>query len=128
LADGAEAVHLEAHHQARRYVTGTAVAMNSRGKTVSINLDTIHDTARKLGPNITRAECGIVCLNRSPPWSSADSPWRRFRFQPSHQPTPYQPNHEHQYPTQHLNGSRTFGVLAYGALRENRPRNVVADV
>jgi hypothetical protein len=55
-------VLLEADHQALRYVTGTGVAVNSRGKTVSINLDPIHDTARKLGPNITRAEYGIVCL------------------------------------------------------------------
>jgi hypothetical protein len=56
MADGAEAVHLEAHHQARRYVTGTAVAVNSRGKTVSIDLDAIYDAARELGSNITRAE------------------------------------------------------------------------
>ena len=43
-------------NEALRDVTGTAVAVNSRGKTVSIDLDAIYDAARELGPNITRAE------------------------------------------------------------------------
>ncbi len=56
LADGEVAVLMEVGNEALRYVTGTAIAVNSRGKTVSINLDAIYDAARKLGPNITRAE------------------------------------------------------------------------
>ena len=56
LADDEVAVLMAVGNEALRYVTGTAVAVNSRGKTVSIDLDTSYDAARGLGPNITRAE------------------------------------------------------------------------
>jgi hypothetical protein len=56
LADDEVAVLMAVGNEALRYVTGRAVAVNSRGKIVSINLDTIYDAARELGPNITRAE------------------------------------------------------------------------
>jgi hypothetical protein len=56
LADDEVAVLMAVGNEALRYVTGTAVAVNSRGKTVTINLDAIYDAARELGPNITRAE------------------------------------------------------------------------
>jgi hypothetical protein len=56
LADDEVAVLMEVGNEALRYITGTAVAVNSRGRTATVSLDTIYRAARKLGPNITRAE------------------------------------------------------------------------
>ncbi|MBN8461185.1 MAG: hypothetical protein J0M04_25455 [Verrucomicrobia bacterium] len=56
LGDGEVAVLMEVGHEALRYVTGSAVAVNASGRTVSIDLGSIYRTAGKLGPNLTRAE------------------------------------------------------------------------
>ena len=56
LADDEVAVLMEVSHENLRFVAGTAVAVNNRGETVSIDLDLIYHAARGLGPNITLAE------------------------------------------------------------------------
>ena len=56
LADGEVAVLMAVGNQALRYLRRTATAVNNKGKTVSINLDTVYRSARKLGPKITRVE------------------------------------------------------------------------
>ncbi len=56
LADGEVAVLIEAGNEKLRYISGLAVAVNNKGRTVIVDLDSIYTAARKLGPNITRAE------------------------------------------------------------------------
>ena len=56
LADDEVAILREAGSESLRYVTGSAVAVNNKGKTVRLDLEGIYRTARKLGRNITRAE------------------------------------------------------------------------
>lgn len=56
LADNEVAVLIEVGNESLRYVTGAAVAVNNKVRTVRVNLDSIYAAARKLGPNITRAE------------------------------------------------------------------------
>jgi len=56
LADGEVAALMEAGNENLRYVTGHAVAVNGKGETVRVDLESIYRKARKLGGNITRAE------------------------------------------------------------------------
>ena len=56
LADDEVAVLMEVGNEKLRYVSGSAVAVNNRGKSVSLNLGSIYRTARHLGKNITPAE------------------------------------------------------------------------
>jgi len=56
LADNEVAVLLEVGNETLRYVAGVAVAVNNKGRTVTVNLDSIYSAAQKLGSNITRAE------------------------------------------------------------------------
>lgn len=56
LADGEVAVLLEAGAEKLRYLVGHAVAINSAGQTVTVNLQDIYEKAEQLGANITRAE------------------------------------------------------------------------
>ncbi len=56
LADNEVAVLMEAGSEKLRYVTGTAVAVNNKGKIRYVDLNTIYKRAMALGANITRAE------------------------------------------------------------------------
>jgi hypothetical protein len=54
LAEGSVAIFQEVGNEKRRYVTGWAVAVNSKGETANISLDDIYDAARKLGTEVTQ--------------------------------------------------------------------------
>ena len=56
LADGEVAILMETGSESLRYLTGTAVAVNSKGETVMLDLTSIYEAANHLGTNITRAE------------------------------------------------------------------------
>ena len=56
LADGDVAVLMEVGNEKLRYVAGSAVAVNHKGETTSVDIDDIYQAALVLGPNITRAE------------------------------------------------------------------------
>jgi hypothetical protein len=56
LADDEVAVLIQVGSEKLRYVDGSAVALNSRGENVSIDLWYIYELARTLGGNLTRAE------------------------------------------------------------------------
>ena len=56
LADNEVAVLIEVGNETLRHVTGVAVTVNKKGRIVTVNLDSVCAAARKLGPNITRAE------------------------------------------------------------------------
>ena len=56
LADGEVAVLMEVGNEKLRYVAGSAVAVNHKGETTSVDIDDIYQAALVLGPNITRAE------------------------------------------------------------------------
>ena len=56
LADNEVAILMEAGSEKLRYVTGTAVAVNNKGKIRYVDLNTIYKRAMALGANITRAE------------------------------------------------------------------------
>ena len=56
LADGEVAVLMKIGNKKLRYVSGSAVAVNNQGSSVSINLGSIYRAARRLGGNITTAE------------------------------------------------------------------------
>ena len=56
LADGEVAILMEVGNEKLRYVSGSAVAVNNKGKSVYVNIDSIYSKSRKLGKNITRAE------------------------------------------------------------------------
>ena len=55
LEDGWVAIIMESGAEKLRYIAGYAVAYNSKGETVSLNLDDIYDKAKSLGTNITTA-------------------------------------------------------------------------
>lgn len=55
LTPGDVAVLIETGAEKLRYLNGYAVAVNSRGETVGINLDQIYEMASTLGNTITRA-------------------------------------------------------------------------
>jgi hypothetical protein len=50
------AVMIETGAEKLRYITGYALAVNSKGKTEWLDLNEIYSKAEKLGKNITRAE------------------------------------------------------------------------
>jgi hypothetical protein len=56
LADEEVAVLFEVGSEKLRYLTGHAVAVNSKGKTRCLYLADIYKSARKIGSNVTRAE------------------------------------------------------------------------
>jgi hypothetical protein len=56
LKDGEVAVMMESGAQKHAYITGFAIAINSKGETVSISLNDIYEKAKALGKNITKAE------------------------------------------------------------------------
>ncbi len=56
LADGWVAIYMEAGHEAQRYVEGYAIAINSKGETIHISIESIYDLAKELGTHITKAE------------------------------------------------------------------------
>lgn len=55
LEDGWVAIIMESGAEKLRYIAGYAVAYNSKGETVSINLDDIYEKAKSIGTNITHA-------------------------------------------------------------------------
>jgi len=55
LEEGWVAIIMESGAEKLRYIAGYAVAYNSKGETVSLNLDDIYDKAKSLGTNITTA-------------------------------------------------------------------------
>ena len=56
LADDEVAILMEVGNEKLRYLTGTVLAINNKGETVSVNLESIYESARDLGCNITAAE------------------------------------------------------------------------
>jgi hypothetical protein len=56
LANDEVAVLLEVGNEKLRYVSGSAVAVNNKGKFVLMELNDIYHKARRLGKNITMAE------------------------------------------------------------------------
>ena len=60
LQDGEVAILMESGHEARRYVTGQAIAVNAKGQTESIDLADIYEKAVALAPigtmQVSRAE------------------------------------------------------------------------
>ena len=55
LEDGWVAIIMESGAEKLRYIAGYAVAYNSKGETVSINLDDIYEKAKSIGTSITHA-------------------------------------------------------------------------
>jgi hypothetical protein len=55
LADDYVAVLMEAGHEASRYVTGRAIAINTKGEIKSIHLDQIYELAKEMGKIVTEA-------------------------------------------------------------------------
>jgi len=56
LADDEVAVLIEVGNEKLRYMIGTAEAVNNKGESVFVDLETIYESALTLGKNITRAE------------------------------------------------------------------------
>lgn len=56
LKPGHVAVIMESGHEARRYVTGYATAVNHKGKVVRLSLTDIYALAKPLGKHITPCE------------------------------------------------------------------------
>jgi len=55
LEDGWVAIIMESGAEKLRYIAGYAVAYNSKGETVVINLDQIYEKAKSIGTHITHA-------------------------------------------------------------------------
>lgn len=55
LAEGSVAVFMEAGAEKLRYITGHAIAVNSKGQMLTLTLNDIYEMAAKLG-EVTRAE------------------------------------------------------------------------
>ena len=55
LEDGWVAIIMESGAEKLRYIAGYAVAYNSKGDVVTINLDDIYEKAKSIGTNITQA-------------------------------------------------------------------------
>ena len=55
LEDGWVAIIMESGAEKLRYIAGYAVAYNSKGETVAIDLNQIYEKAKSLGSNITEA-------------------------------------------------------------------------
>ena len=56
LADNEVAILMEAGSEKLRYIIGWADAVNNKGEHVILALESIYESARALGTNITRAE------------------------------------------------------------------------
>lgn len=56
LIDGDVAIVIFVANEGLRYVGGGAAAINSRGETVTVHLDSIYDLAKPLGTTISAAE------------------------------------------------------------------------
>lgn len=56
LKKGSVAVLMEAGWEKLRFVIGLAIAVNSEGKTVVVDICDIYESAKTLGDDITRAE------------------------------------------------------------------------
>jgi hypothetical protein len=56
LKEDEVAVMVETGAEKQCYVTGFAIAVNSRGEQVSVSLDSIYELAKPLGKNMTKAE------------------------------------------------------------------------
>lgn len=56
LLDNEVLVHQTIGNEKMRYVSGYSIAINNKGKFVSIGLDDIYKKAKKLGKNITQAQ------------------------------------------------------------------------
>ena len=56
LADDEVAILMESGSEKLRYITAIATAVNNKGDTVRLSLESIYEAAQVLGPNITRAE------------------------------------------------------------------------
>ena len=56
LADGHVGVVIEIGYEGMRFLGGYASAFNNQGETRQISLDDIYETAKQLGPNVTKAE------------------------------------------------------------------------
>jgi len=56
LADDEVAILMEIGNEKLRYLNGWAEAVNSKGETVVVTLESIYESARTLGQNMTRAE------------------------------------------------------------------------
>jgi len=56
LQEGSVAVLIEVGSEKFRYLVGFAVAVNSEGRSVSLDLNDIYEKAAELGKTITRAE------------------------------------------------------------------------
>jgi len=56
LADGHVGVVIEIGYEGMRFLGGYASAFNNQGETKQISLDDIYETAKQLGPNVTKAE------------------------------------------------------------------------
>jgi hypothetical protein len=56
LVDGHVAILMEAGAEKVRYVSGWAMAVNSKGETESVSLQDIYEMAEHLGEHVTRAE------------------------------------------------------------------------
>lgn len=56
LQEGSVAVFMEVGAEKLRYLTGSAVAVNSKGQTVEVTLDDIYAVAKSLGDEVTVAE------------------------------------------------------------------------
>ena len=51
------AIFISAGAEKKVYISGFSIAVNSKNQRKTINLDNIYKKAKKLGKNITRAEC-----------------------------------------------------------------------
>lgn len=56
LVPGEVAILVETGSEKLRYVSGSAVAVNHKGRCVRLDLNSIYRSARRLGSHITRAE------------------------------------------------------------------------
>jgi len=56
LAGNSVAILMESGHEKLRYVTGIAIAVNAKGKSIQIALEDIYDKGAALGEVLTRCE------------------------------------------------------------------------
>ncbi|MGB8218677.1 MAG: hypothetical protein WCE94_15370 [Candidatus Methanoperedens sp.] len=56
LKDGEVAVLVESGAQKLAYISGISIAVNSKGETLSVDINDIYEKAKTLGENITKAE------------------------------------------------------------------------
>lgn len=56
LQEGSVAIFIEVGAEKLRYLTGHAIAVNSKGQTAEVRLSEIYDLAKVLGDEVTEAE------------------------------------------------------------------------